>query len=103
MVRNTINLLLYILYIALNFNFFFPVDGWGLTGACSLIVVLGTLASLASLASSIVVYKDWVAIMADGNTQKLASESVIVIQCDRIICSILYTLSVRYEFDLSID
>lgn len=50
----------------------FLADGWGMTGACSVIVIVGTLASLASLASSIVVYKDWIAIMADGDSNLLA-------------------------------
>ncbi|XP_046645830.1 solute carrier family 40 member 1-like [Daphnia pulicaria] len=48
------------------------VDGWGLTAACSVIVILGTLAHLASVGSSIVVYKDWIAIIAEGDSQTLA-------------------------------
>lgn len=50
------------------------VDGWGLTAACSLIVILGTLANLASVASSIVVYKDWIVIIAVCDSQTLASK-----------------------------
>ena len=48
------------------------VDGWGLTGACSVIVILGTMANLASVSSSIIVYKDWVVIIAGGDSTKLA-------------------------------
>lgn len=51
----------------------FLANGWGLAGACSLIVIMGTLAHLASVASSIVVYKDWIVIIAGCETQKLAS------------------------------
>lgn len=47
-------------------------QGWGLTGACSLIVVIGTLANLASVACSIIVYKDWIAIIAEGDDARLA-------------------------------
>lgn len=43
-------------------------------GACSLIIVLGAIAQLASEASSIVVYKDWLAIISDRDDQKLASK-----------------------------
>ena len=53
---------------------YFVVDGWGLTCACSLIVIICTMAQLASVASSIVVYKDWIVIIADGDTQQLASK-----------------------------
>ena len=53
---------------------YFVVDGWGLTCACSLIVIICTMAHLASVASSIVVYKDWIVIIADGDTQQLASK-----------------------------
>nr|CAH0102249.1 unnamed protein product [Daphnia galeata] len=47
-------------------------DGWGLTAACSIVVILGTLAHLASVGSSIVVYKDWIVIIAEGDSQTLA-------------------------------
>nr|CAH0102250.1 unnamed protein product [Daphnia galeata] len=47
------------------------VDGWGLTTACILIVILGTLAQLASVGSSIV-FKDWIAIIAGGDSETLA-------------------------------
>ena len=50
-------------------------EGWAMTGACSLIVALGTVASLASVASSVVVNKDWVAVIAAGDKHVLASES----------------------------
>jgi len=49
-----------------------------MTGACSLIVALGTVASLASVASSVVVDKDWVAVIAAGDKDVLASESTLL-------------------------
>lgn len=55
---------------------FILADGWGLTGACSLIVIMGTLANLASVASSIVVYKDWIVIIAGGDSQRLARKNI---------------------------
>lgn len=66
-----INVLVYSVRLKLIFTFF-SGDGWGLTGACSLIVIIGTLANLASVAGSIVVYKDWIAIIAEGDSDKLA-------------------------------
>lgn len=73
------NLLVVACSVCVGLTFYFreilvtEVSGWGLTAACSLIVILGTLANLASVASSIVVYKDWVVIIAGGDSQTLAS------------------------------
>lgn len=66
-------------------------NGWGLTGACSLIVVLGTLANLASVASSIIVYKDWIVIVAGGDIQMLARK----IRFEKCVTSIA-----KFDFDL---
>jgi len=47
-------------------------NSWGIPLACSVIVVLGTFAELASVASTIVVNKDWIVILADGDQERLA-------------------------------
>lgn len=66
-------------YLFLNWQLpFISANGWGLTGACSLIVILGTLANLASVASSIVVYKDWIVIIAGGDSQRLAGNIYLI-------------------------
>ena len=45
---------------------------WGLTFACSLIAALGSIGRLAALASTIVIQKDWTAVLANGDEAKLA-------------------------------
>jgi solute carrier family 40 (iron-regulated transporter), member 1 len=65
----------------------FTADGWGLTAACSVIVILGTLAHLASVGSSIVVYKDWIAIIAEGDSQTLARKSKLDVVRNRTVVS----------------
>ncbi len=65
--------------------YIFTVDGWGLTAACSVIVILGTLAHLASVGSSIVVYKDWIAIIAEGDSQTLARKSELNVGYNKLL------------------
>ncbi len=68
-------------------RFIFTADGWGLTAACSVIVILGTLAHLASVGSSIVVYKDWIAIIAEGDSQTLARKSELDVGYNKTVIS----------------
>jgi len=62
--------------VAFTFRFRWKLEDeeafWALNLACALIVALGTVASLASIASSIVVDKDWVAVIAVGDADFLA-------------------------------
>ncbi|EFX70364.1 putative ferroportin [Daphnia pulex] len=72
------NVLVVICAVCVAVTFYFKerlvaeADGWGLTAACSVIVILGTLAHLASVATSIAVFKDWIVIIAGGDSQTLA-------------------------------
>ena len=47
-------------------------NSWGIPMACIVIVILGTFAELASVASTIVVNKDWIVILAGGDQERLA-------------------------------
>jgi len=64
------------LCVALTFYFRSQLElegnDWGIPIACGVIVVLGSLAQLASLASTIVVDKDWIVILANGDQDQLA-------------------------------
>ncbi|XP_046459342.1 solute carrier family 40 member 1-like [Daphnia pulex] len=72
------NVLVVICAVCVAVTFYFKerlvaeADGWGLTAACSVIVILGTVAHLASVGTSIAVFKDWIAIIAGGDSQTLA-------------------------------
>ncbi len=55
----------------------FIAHSYGMAGACSLIIAMGAIAQLASVASSIVVYQDWIAIISDRDDAKLASKNLI--------------------------
>ena len=55
----------------------FIAHSYGMAGACSLIITMGAIAQLASVASSIVVYQDWIAIISNRDDAKLASKNLI--------------------------
>ena len=74
---------------------------------CSLITVLGSLGRLAALALAIIVDKDWIAVLANGDEAKLARK----IANHSSILSVLYTGcsvyflwigSIRNELDVSV-
>jgi len=53
-------------------------DIWGHPVASSVIIILGSLAQLGTVTTSIVVTKDWVAVIANGNQEQLASKIKLV-------------------------
>lgn len=56
----------------------FAGNGWGKAAACGMIVVLGSLAQLASVATNIVVDKDWIVILSDEDQNQLASNVSLI-------------------------
>ena len=64
------------------FLLFLTGNDWGIPIACGVIVVLGSLAQLASLASTIVVDKDWIVILANGDQDQLASKIEMICYCE---------------------
>ena len=80
---------------------------WALNLACALIVALGTVASLASIASSIVVDKDWVAVIAVGDADFLARKSrfrsLLTTFYERRIANPLYRSPVSPNFKEKLD
>lgn len=74
-------------------------NSWGTPLACGLILVLGSVSKLASLASSIVISKDWMFILANGDQEQLASE-ITVFEYHSLIAVILFSaMNVTIETD----
>lgn len=73
-----------------NFQLIRAGKSWGITLACSVIVILGTLAELASVASTIVVNKDWIVILAGGDQERLAGKMEFIMKHSALFLLVIF-------------